>query len=353
MDPTARGEARPARVPASGSRGASAARAGTSAPRAGDVSARRRATPTRQPSSPGRAGQTASTPADPTARAAPPATPPPAPSRSATGAASDPRPEEDPGGGAPAQVRPGGPFTLAIDIGGTGLKASVLDASDTMVADRVRVDTTYPMPPERLVDTLVDLVGNLPDFDRASAGFPGMVRGGVVLSAPHFVTVAGPGSKVDKRLVAAWDHFDLATALATRLGKPTRVDNDAEVQGAAVVTGHGLELAITLGTGVGTAVFLDGKLQAHLELAQHPLSHDQTYNERIGDAARKKIGKKRWNRRVRRAVATLDALLFPDHVYIGGGNSSRITIDLGDKVTLVDNSAGILGGLRLWEREGG
>ena len=248
--------------------------------------------------------------------------------------------------------RPGGPFTLAIDIGGTGLKASVLDAADTMVADRVRVDTTYPMPPDRLVDTLVRLVADLPDFDRASAGFPGMVRRGVVLSAPHFVTVAGPGSKVDKRLVAAWDHFDLASALAERLGKPTRVDNDAEVQGAAVVTGHGLELAITLGTGVGTAVFLDGKLQAHLELAQHPLHHDQTYNERIGDAARKKIGKKRWNRRVRKAVATLDALLYPDHVYIGGGNSSRITIDLGDKVTLVDNSAGILGGLRLWEREG-
>src|ERR1700733_11577703 len=92
----------------------------------------------------------------------------------------------------PAKAEPRHPFTLAIDIGGTGLKASVLDASGAMVADRVRVPTSYPLSPETLVATLTKLVQPLPEADRVSAGFPGMVRGGVVLSAPHFVTESGP-----------------------------------------------------------------------------------------------------------------------------------------------------------------
>src|SRR5271167_2074628 len=81
-----------------------------------------------------------------------------------------------------AKAEPRHPFTLAIDIGGTGLKASVLDATGAMVADRVAVKTTYPCPPAKLVDNLADLVAPLPPADRVSAGFPGMVRNGVVLS---------------------------------------------------------------------------------------------------------------------------------------------------------------------------
>ncbi|HTT85937.1 MAG TPA: ROK family protein, partial [Acidimicrobiales bacterium] len=135
---------------------------------------------------------------------------------------------------------PAGPLTLSIDIGGTGLKASVLDAHGTMVADRVVVKTTYPCPPTRLVDDLVALVAPLPPADRVSAGFPGMVRKGRVLSAPHFSTEAGPGTKIDDGLVKQWDHFDLAGALRKRLGKPAKVANDADVQGLAVVSGKGL-----------------------------------------------------------------------------------------------------------------
>ncbi|MGH9046302.1 MAG: ROK family protein, partial [Acidimicrobiales bacterium] len=155
------------------------------------------------------------------------------------------------------------PLTLAIDIGGTGLKASVLDGAGAMVADRVRVPTKYPLPPDGdggLVATLTKLVQPLPGSDRVSAGFPGMVRGGHVLSAPHFVTESGPGSKVDADLAKAWDRFDLAGALSAALGKPTKVANDADVQGAAVVQGKGLELVVTLGTGFGTALFMDGGL---------------------------------------------------------------------------------------------
>jgi polyphosphate glucokinase len=243
---------------------------------------------------------------------------------------------------------PVGPLTLAIDIGGTGLKASVLDAQGAMVADRVLVKTSYPCPPEKLVDDLTALVAPLPEADRVSAGFPGMMRKGKVLSAPHFVTEAGPGTKVDDALVVKWDHFDLAGALRKRLGKPTKVANDADLQGAAVVEGKGLELVITLGTGVGTALFYDGRLLPHLEFAHHPFRKGETYNEQLGDATRKEVGNGRWNKRVRRAIDTLRALTFFDHCYIGGGNSKHLTGDLAADVSTVDNTAGILGGIKLW-----
>jgi len=243
---------------------------------------------------------------------------------------------------------PVGPLPLPFAIGGTGLKASVLDAHGAMVADRVLVKTTYPCPPTKLVDDLTALVAPLPPADRVSVGFPGMMRKGHVLSAPHFVTEAGPGTKVVDDLVTQWDHFDLAGALKKRLGKPTKVANDADLQGAAVVSGKGLELVVTLGTGVGTALFYDGRLLPHLEFAHHPFRKGETYNEQLGDATRKEIGNGRWNKRVRRAVDTLRALTFFDHCYIGGGNSKHLTGDLADDVSTVDNTAGILGGIKLW-----
>jgi polyphosphate glucokinase len=240
--------------------------------------------------------------------------------------------------------------TLAIDIGGTGLKASVLDASGSMVTDRVRVDTPYPCPPNVLIAALAALVEQLPAFDRVSVGFPGVVRGGRVLSAPEFVAVGGLGTRVDPRLVRAWANYDLGGAVSKALARPTRVANDADLQGAAVVAGKGLELVITLGTAVGTGLYQDGVLAPHLEIAHHPFRKGETYSQQLGDAARKRLSKKRWNSRVKLAVETLDALLFFDHVYIGGGNSVRVTADLGPKASIVDNAAGILGGIKLWEQ---
>jgi len=251
-----------------------------------------------------------------------------------------------------ASGTPRHPLTLAVDIGGTGLKASVLSADGAMVADRVKVATTYPMPPDKLVSTLTKLVAPLPRAERAAVGFPGMVRNGLVLSAPHFSTRSGPGSAVDDDLFEQWSHFDLATTLTTAFGIPTKVANDADIQGAAVVTGQGLELAITLGTGFGTGLFYDGKLMPHLEVAHQPFRKGETYNEQLGEAARKDIGEERWNKRVHKAIVNLRALLFFDHLYIGGGNSRRIKHDgLDDDITIVDNTAGILGGVKLWETD--
>src|SRR3954451_6461142 len=103
-----------------------------------------------------------------------------------------------------------------------------------------------------------------------------MVRVRRILSAPHFVTVAGPGTPARPDLVKAWSGFDLANQLHDRFGKPTRVVNDADMQGAAVVTGSGLEVVVPLGTGLGTAVFYKGQLKPHLELAHHPFRKGET-----------------------------------------------------------------------------
>lgn len=247
---------------------------------------------------------------------------------------------------------PNGPHTLAIDIGGTGLKATVLDSSGVPEHDRVRLLTTYPCAPADLVSRLGALVEPLPKFDRASVGFPGVVRGGVIRTAPTFETIAGLGSAVEPDLVAAWRGFDLAGALGERLSVPCRVANDADVQAAGAAKGPGLELVLTLGTGLGSSVFRDGKLALHLELAHHPIRDGETYNSYLGDAARRRISKDKWNRRVARAVAILDVLIVPDAILIGGGNASKVDVDLGPKVRLIDNSQGLLGGIRLWDGDG-
>ena len=229
------------------------------------------------------------------------------------------------------------------------MKASVLDASGAMVADRVRVPTTYPCPPDMLVDKVAAMAAPLPRAERMSAGFPGMVRRGCVLTAPHFVTIGGPGTDVDEDLLRRWTGFDLAGAFTDRLGMAAKVANDADLQGAAVVRGHGLELVLTLGTGFGTALFFDGALLPHLELAHHPFRKGQTYNEQVGEAARHDVGDERWKRRVDKAIGRMRALTFFDHCYVGGGNARRLDPShLGDQVTVVDNGAGILGGISLW-----
>jgi polyphosphate glucokinase len=240
--------------------------------------------------------------------------------------------------------------TLSIDIGGTGLKASVLSETGQMERDRVRIDTPYPLAPEKLVHVLTDLVKPLGHYDRVSVGFPGMVRDGKVLSAPHFISPAGPGGVPTAKLTAAWARFDLQAALAQSLGKPAKVANDADLQGSAVVGGQGLEVVVTLGTGVGSALFYEGKLLPHLEFAHHAFRKDQTYNEALGDAVRKQLGAKKWNKRVAEMIEVVRALTFFDHLYIGGGNSARVEFKLDPDVTLVDNSAGILGGIKLWHR---
>ena len=239
--------------------------------------------------------------------------------------------------------------TLAIDCGGSGIKGSVLDPEGTMVTERLRVPTPYPMPPALFVSTIAALARDLPDADRATVGMPGMIRHGVVVATPHYITQSGPFSPVAPHLLRAWDHFDAQTALARALGMPTRVVNDAEVHAAAVVSGIGLEVTFTLGTGLGCAVFDQGELVPKIELSRAPVRKGVIYDEWLGDRTRRALGNARWTKRVRRAVDGLRPMFVWDRLYVGGGNARRLTGELGPDVTIVPNEAGISGGIRLWE----
>ncbi len=229
-----------------------------------------------------------------------------------------------------------GPNTLAIDIGGTGLKASVLNANGRMLVERVRVATPYPCTPEILLNALSDLTAPLPPADRISMGFPGVVREGRVLTAPHFDA-------------EAWQNYPLEELVCHRFGKPTRLLNDAEVQGLGIIEGHGLEVVLTLGTGVGSAVFYKGTLAPHLELAHHPIHKSETYNGYIGDDARRTHSPKKWNRRVLNVIEVVHSLLHYDMLYLGGGNAADIVVDLPDNVRIASNDAGLTGGIHLWD----
>jgi polyphosphate glucokinase len=227
------------------------------------------------------------------------------------------------------------PATLAVDIGGSHIKASVLDERGRMLHDRVRVETPKRLTPLRLVSLIAGLVPSLPRFDRVSVGFPGVVRNGVVRTAPNLGTERFYG-------------FNLARALERRLKKPVRVENDADVQGLAVVKGKGVEMVITLGTGFGSSIFVNGRLGPHLELAHHMFRKDKTYEEELGEAARNRDGNDVWQRHVFEAIESLRNLTNFDHLYIGGGNARLLDAKLPRDVSLVSNTAGILGGVRLW-----
>lgn len=236
-----------------------------------------------------------------------------------------------------------GPFTLALDIGGTGLKASILNSKGAMMTERLRILTPANCPPQLMLSKLKELVALIPAtapaYDRISVGFPGVVRAGKIYTAHNL------GTK-------PWVNFDLAKALQKQFGKPCRAINDADLQGLAAIGkfgGKGVEMVITLGTGLGSSLFENGRLLPHMEFAHHPFRQDETYEEQLGDVAREEVGKKRWNKRVRIAIDTLRQLLNFDHLYIGGGNAEKIAFRLPSDVSIIPNTLGMIGGIYLWK----
>ncbi len=173
---------------------------------------------------------------------------------------------------------------------------------------RRRIKTPRHRRPRQIVKALADLVAPMGGFDRITIGFPGVVKHGRVITAPHF------GTK-------DWKGFDLAGALRNKLGKPVKLLNDADVQGLAVICGKGLELVCTLGTGFGTAWFRDGELMPHMDLAHLVVRKKDDFDIYVGDKTRRKIGNSHWNRRIKKLVGVLQTVFAYDRLYLGGGNS--------------------------------
>jgi len=226
-------------------------------------------------------------------------------------------------------------ITFAIDVGGTGIKGILLDDRGKPTSERIRIETPQPATPENMLAVMDGIAEKLSGFDRVSVGFPGVVKHGATLTAHN--------------LSPQWVGFELEKVLARRWRKPVRVCNDAAVQGYGAIRGRGLELVITLGTGFGSSLFINGTLVPGLELAHHPWRKGKTYEEFLGKKALASVGKKRWNKLVEKAIAQLEALFNYDHLYIGGGNAEKINFSLPAKATRVPNEDGLLGGVALWK----
>lgn len=225
---------------------------------------------------------------------------------------------------------------LSIDIGGSSIKGVVLSSKGEVLQSFQKVKTPQQSTPKNVRDAVKKLAKNFSDFDRVSVGFPGFVKKGIVRTAPNL------GSKV-------WSGVNINLLISEELDKPVRVANDADLHGLGIVSGKGLEMVVTLGTGFGTALLLDGNLLPHLELAHHPVTKNFTYDTFIGDIALEKIGKAKWNRRMKKVIEILKVVINYDHLFIGGGNANKLSFKLDDNISIVSNRDGIKGGARLWQ----
>jgi polyphosphate glucokinase len=238
--------------------------------------------------------------------------------------------------GSSKPVKSAHPITLSIDIGGSGLKAMLLDPKGKPVSERQRVPTPAIPTPGAVLKGLDVLREMLPGFDRVYVGFPGVIKRGVTYTAAN--------------LHRRWANFPFQAELEKRWKKPVRVANDAAVQGYGSVRGHGVELTLTLGTGMGSSLFTDGRLCPGLELAHHPWKK-QTYEDYVGRRGLDKYGPKKWNKLVLEVIEQTEKLFNWDHLYIGGGNTKKIDFKPPKNVSIVSNREGILGGVALWNLE--
>ena len=227
---------------------------------------------------------------------------------------------------------------LSLDIGGSHIKATVLDQEGKQIKEYEKIQTPSPASPENLMQAIKTLTKDFPAYDLISAGFPGYVKDGTVFTAPNLGT-------------DVWRNTNLKKLLKDTFGKDAIVVNDADMQGMGVIGGKGFEMVVTLGTGFGTALFLNGNLLPHLELAHLQVTKTKTYDVYLGDKALHEIGVGRWNKRVKKVLDNFNTVFNYDFLYIGGGNASKIDFKLEGNVKIVSNREGIKGGPRLWQQD--
>lgn len=232
----------------------------------------------------------------------------------------------------------------------------MLDKTGKVLVDFPYLKTPYPLSPSKLIGIIQDFVKADPRIKRLTVGLPGMIRNGKVVVIPHYINTNGPRSSLDPKLVRAWYGFDMQSELQKRVKLKTLVLNDAEVHAAAVITGKGLEAVLTFGTGLGSAIFSDGKLAPHLEISHATIRYGKSIDAWIGEQSRRRLGNKLWSRRVKSLIQELYPMIVWDRLYIGGGNAQRISKSalksFDYKVKIISNSAGVTGGVKAWDLQG-
>jgi polyphosphate glucokinase len=227
------------------------------------------------------------------------------------------------------------PRTLVVDIGGTGIKTLLVSRDGKALGRRRRERTPKPATPAAVLAVVERMIDRYRAFERVAVGFPGVIKNGVVRTAPNLGT-------------EAWEGCALEKAISRHTKTPVRAINDAELQGYGVIEGVGVEIVLTLGTGLGTALYVDGRLVPNLELGHHPLRRGATYEDLVNNRELRRIGKKRWRGRVDLIIDTLGRIFNYDTLHIGGGNARHLKGPFPDNVRLFENADGLLGGIGLW-----
>jgi polyphosphate glucokinase len=211
---------------------------------------------------------------------------------------------------------------LAIDVGGSHIKARVSNQRD------VRLFVSGPgTTARRMVAGVHKLTGDWA-YDAVSIGYPGVVIHGKIMTEPH-------------NLGGGWVGFDFREAF----GRPTRVTNDATMQAIGSYEG-GRMLFLGLGTGLGSAMIVDGVVES-MELAHLMYKKGKTYEDYVGDQGRRRLGPKKWRKTVEDVVQTLRTALEADYVVLGGGNSRKLK-KMPEGARLGNNDFAFLGGFRMW-----
>jgi polyphosphate glucokinase len=211
---------------------------------------------------------------------------------------------------------------VGIDVGGTGIKGALVDlGTGELASERIRVKTPRPGTPEQILAEIEGLVERLGEAVTPGmplgCGLPGVVKYGVLKTAAN----------IDQ----SWIDFPISDELARRLGRPVLVLNDADAAGIAEMTygaGEGVPgtvLLLTLGTGIGSALFIDGHLVPNTELG-HLSLHGRDAEKRVSAVARerRKLDWKTWAREFNEYVALIEAHLWPDLILLGGGGAKEL-----------------------------
>jgi polyphosphate glucokinase len=226
--------------------------------------------------------------------------------------------------------------TLAVDIGGGSIKVLTLNDQGAPVTETLSQPTPAPAEPEAVFTLIHDMADTLPPHRRVSVGFPGVVKSGVAQNAPNL------GNEL-------WRGVRLNARLTNLLQRPVRAVNDADLQGLGVVRGKGVELVLTLGTGMGAALFTDGVLVPNLELGHHPLRDGQTYEDLVRDSELQRIGPVEWTARVLNAIEQLEPIFNYDTLHVGGGNVRHLRSQLPDNARSFSLAEAMQGALKLWD----
>ena len=225
--------------------------------------------------------------------------------------------------------------TLAVDVGGSDLKLATLGVGGVTLTETTRTPTPRPATPARVLEAIVSAASDHRPFDRVAVGFPGVVENGYALNAPN--------------MDGAWDEIAIEQRLSSKLACPVVVANDADVAGLGVLntvtdSGRGVELVITLGTGLGAGLFVDGRLVPNLELGHLPFDGGRTFEGWLGKAGLAELGRERWQQRLVEALSVIRRAFNPARVYLGGGHARLVDASiLPSWVTIVGNRPGLLG----------